>query len=80
MPVARISSTQRDGTFHVSITGTLGAKDLRRLERHCGPALEHARLALEIRLRGVTRMDESARMYLHRLEGRGAVIHVQQEA
>lgn len=72
--MAQIQTSATGGMRRISIQGVLSFKDLRKLERACGPALEHARLALEIHLDGVTQIDESARVYLDQLARRGAVI------
>jgi hypothetical protein len=72
--MARILGTARGSMHYVSIEGALSFRDLRVLERVCGPALEQARLALEIHLGAVTTIDESARVYLDRLVRRGAVL------
>lgn len=49
------------------------AADLRRLERACGPTLEHREIPLEIRLRGEV-MDDVSRLFVTRLVRRGAVL------
>lgn len=72
--MAQIMTSAAGSLHRISIQGALSFKDLRELERACGPALEHARLALEIHLDGVTDIDESARVYLDRLARRGAII------
>ena len=61
-----------DGGYQVSVRGPLAPRDLRRLERACGPALEHRTLRLEIRLEDTAALDESALFFLHRLRARGA--------
>lgn len=57
----------------VTVRGRLVAADLRRLERACGPALEHRELALELRLADRADMDDAARLFLGGLVRRGAV-------
>jgi len=63
-----------DGRYCVTVQGCLRARDLRRLERACGPALEHERPPLTVRLESGPDIDESARAYLDRLANRGAVL------
>ena len=72
--VARISVKSDDARSRVTVSGPLQARDLRRLERACGPALEKKQMALELRLRGVEQMDAAARAFLNRLVDRGASI------
>jgi hypothetical protein len=72
--VARISVKTIDARSRVTVTGSLLARDLRRLERACGPALERRHVSLELRLGGVHRMDGAARAFLQRLLDRGARI------
>jgi hypothetical protein len=60
--------------LRVRIEGRLGAADLRRLEVACGPALEKQRLALELNLRRVSGLDESAAEFLRQLRARGATL------
>jgi hypothetical protein len=62
------------GQYQVTITGKLGGRDLGRLERACGPALEQSRPPLTVRVAAVTAIDESAQAYLDRLMRRGAVV------
>jgi hypothetical protein len=62
------------GWVHVTVTGDLGGRDLRRLERACGPALEQSRAPLTVRLDSVAGIDRSAKAYLDRLMARGAVV------
>lgn len=70
--MARISVKTIGAWSQVTVTGTLLARDLRRLERACGPALERKDVALELRIGGVSRMDRAARAFLDRLRDRGA--------
>jgi hypothetical protein len=60
--------------LRVRIVGRLGAADLRRLETACGPALEKRKLALELNLRKVSAVDESATEFLRQLRARGATV------
>jgi hypothetical protein len=60
--------------LRVRIEGRLGAADLRRLEAACGPALEKKRLALELNLRKVSALDDSAAEFLAQLRERGATL------
>jgi hypothetical protein len=66
--------TSRDGRYQVTITGKLAGRDLRRLERACGPALEHSRPPLTVRLGAVAAIDDSAKAYIDRLIRRGAIV------
>ena len=72
--MARISSISSRGRYHVSIAGHLCARDLGRLERICGKALENRELPLDIELSGTSDLDDAARLFLQRLVARGAVI------
>jgi hypothetical protein len=72
--VARISSVSNRGRYRVSIRGPLGVRDLGRLERLCGKALEMRELPLDIELSAVSDLDDAARLFLQRLVARGAVI------
>jgi len=72
--MARISTLLRQGRYHVSIRGPLSVRDLRSLERACGPALEHERMPLDISIAHMSALDEGSRAYLERLATRGAVI------
>lgn len=58
----------------MSIRGPLSVRDLRKLERACGPALEHELIPLDIRVARITTLDEASTVYLDRLAARGAVI------
>jgi ABC-type transporter Mla MlaB component len=58
----------------ITLTGPLSVADLRRLEDACAPALASDPLAVELRLRDVTRVDAAAAAFLDRLARRGAVI------
>ncbi|MEZ5292325.1 MAG: hypothetical protein R2745_14690 [Vicinamibacterales bacterium] len=71
--VARIQVRVIDGRHHVTVVGPLVAADLRRLERACGPALEHRQPPLEIRVESET-LDEPSRVFLDSLARRGAVV------
>ncbi|MGE0813448.1 MAG: hypothetical protein AB7O28_18685 [Vicinamibacterales bacterium] len=72
--MARIQVRVIDGRHHVTVYGPLVAADLRRLERACGPALEHRQPPLEIRVQESESLDEPSRVFLDRLARRGAVI------
>ena len=72
--MARISSVTDRGRYRVSIDGPLGARDLGRLERICGKALEMRELPLDIELSAGGVLDDAARFFLQRLIARGAVI------
>jgi hypothetical protein len=58
----------------VTVHGRLAAADLRRLERACGPALEHREVQLELRLQDVSGMDEASQVFLDVLARRGAAL------
>jgi hypothetical protein len=64
-----------DGRYFVTVTGQLRGRDLGRLERACGPALEHRRPPLTVRLAS-TVIDEPAKRYLERLTERGVTVLV----
>jgi hypothetical protein len=66
--------TSADGRYQVTVTGKLAGRDLRRLERACGPALEHSQPPLTVRLGAAAAIDDSAQAYLDRLMRRGAVV------
>jgi hypothetical protein len=72
--MARISKVSKQGRYRVSIRGALSVRDLRRLERACGPALEHELPPLEIHVAQTTTLDDESRDFLKRLAARGAVI------
>jgi hypothetical protein len=72
--MARISRVTDRGRYRISIQGPLGARDLGRLERICGKALEMRELPLDIELSATAAVDEVARLFLQRLAARGAVI------
>jgi hypothetical protein len=63
-----------EGRYNVVVTGRLGGRDLRRLERACGPALEHQHPPLTVRLATIESIDAPARAFLDRLVGLGAVL------
>ena len=71
MASMRVKSTA--GRYFVTVTGELRGRDLRRLERACGPALEHERPPLTVRLAAPV-IDAPARRYLERLAERGAIV------
>jgi membrane-bound ClpP family serine protease len=72
--MARIRVTRRDNAYCVSLRGRLSARDLGRLERACGRALEQPRAPLTLELDEAGGMDDAARRFLHRLVERGALI------
>lgn len=72
--VASIRVRVRNGRHRVTVRGELRAEDLRRLERACGKALEHRTVPLELCVRDVVMMDESARLFVDGLVRRGAVL------
>jgi hypothetical protein len=72
--MARIWVKPAHGRYIVTMSGHLSARDLRRLERLCGPALEQQQLPLTLRLRRASSIDQSARAYLDHLVERGAVV------
>jgi hypothetical protein len=63
-----------EGRYHVTVRGDLAGRDLRRLERACGPALEQRQPPLTVRIAAVSAIDGSAEAYLKRLIDRGAVV------
>ncbi len=75
--VARMWVKSSAGRYSVTIRGHLTARDLGRLERACGPALEQKRAPLTVRLAADNRMDQPAKIYLDRLVDRGAVVIVE---
>lgn len=72
--VASIRVREVSGRRRVIVRGPLAAGDLRRLERACGPALEHRTAHLEVRIRDASVADESSRLFLEGLVRRGAVL------
>ena len=74
-PVAKMRVRSADGRYVVTVTGQLQGRDLGRLERACGPALEHRHPPLTVRLAAPV-IDEPARRYLERLAERGAIVLV----
>lgn len=72
--MARMWRQSIDGKYRVTLSGHLSGRDLGRLERLCGPALEHQTLPLTIRFTQTTTVDPAARAYLDRLVQRGAVL------
>jgi hypothetical protein len=61
------------GRYVVTVTGHLRGRDLGRLERACGPALEHQHPPLTVRLAAPVQ-DAPARRYLERLAERGVTV------
>ena len=72
--MARMSVAARTGRRTGTVHGALRAADLQRLERACGPALEHRVPALVVVLDGARVGDAAAEAYLTRLRARGVVI------
>ncbi len=70
--MARISVKRAGAIYRVALRGRLVGRDLKRLERACGYALEHALLPLELHLEHVSLIDDVARTYLEQLRIRGA--------
>jgi hypothetical protein len=56
------------------VRGSLSVRDLGRLERACGAALEEHDPPLEVHLKAVSSVDEASRMFLRQLAKRGVVI------
>ena len=73
--MARIKAVKRPSSTLVVIAGRLGARDMRRFEHACSPALAAPRAELIVDLRRVTEMDSVAAALLRRMADRGAVIH-----
>lgn len=73
--MARISAVETPDGFVVAVTGSLGARDLRRLEHACGPAIERRR-ALRIVVEAGATIDAFARAYLDQLRQRGVDLQV----
>ena len=63
-----------NGKRLVTVRGRLAARDLRRLERACGPALEQREVPLELRLSEHGDLDEATQLFLAGLVRRGAVL------
>ncbi len=74
LAVARIRARVQEGRLHVVVSGPLGAADLRKLERSCGPALEERDVALDVMARDVSTLDEASRLFLVGLTRRGASV------
>ena len=72
--MAKLSRRLDEGRWLVTIAGSLGVSDLRRLESICGPALARSPAPLDLRVDGLTMADEAARLFLHRLMQRGATL------
>jgi hypothetical protein len=72
--MAKMRVTSAEGRYQVTVTGNLGGRDLRRLERACGPALEQPRAPLTVRLGAVAAIDDCAKAYIDRLIQRGALV------
>lgn len=72
--MARIAAAETAAGHTVTVRGRLVAADLQRLERACGPALEHRDLHLVIVFREATIGDAASRAYVDRLLARGAVL------
>jgi hypothetical protein len=72
--MARMRLTLIDGRYCVSVRGSMTGRDLRRLERLCGPALERPVVPLTVQFRRSSDVDVAAQAYLERLVRRGAVL------
>jgi anti-anti-sigma regulatory factor len=72
--MAQIRASTREQNTLVTVRGRLGARDMRRLEHACSPALTSAHLALVVDVTRVTDMDAAARAHLQRMASRGALI------
>jgi hypothetical protein len=72
--MARISIAHIGEIYRITVKGRLAAGDLQRLERACGSALHEKIVPLELDIRRVTSLDETAHLYLEKLRARGARI------
>jgi hypothetical protein len=72
--MARITVVRTPATCRVSIQGRISARDLCRLERACGRALEEQNIPIELRLDAATAIDDAAAAYVEHLCARGARI------
>lgn len=72
--MARMSRRSIDGRYCITVSGHVSSRDLGRLERLCGPALEYEKLPLTVRLTPASTIDPAAQAYLGRLVRRGAVL------
>lgn len=72
--MAQISIVRAGGIFCITLKGRLGARDLKRLERACGSALQEKLVPLELDIEQVTSVDDAADAYMERLLARGARI------
>ena len=72
--MARMRVTSAEGRYQIMVTGNLEGRDLGRLERACGPALEQRHPPVTIRFSAGAAIDSSAKAYLDRLIRRGAVV------
>jgi hypothetical protein len=72
--MARISIVRVGEIYRITVKGRLAAGDLKRLERACGSALQEKVVPLELDIRRVTSLDETAQAYLEKLRARGARI------
>jgi hypothetical protein len=72
--MARISRRSVEGRYWITMSGHVSGRDLGRLERLCGPALEHETVPLTLRLTEASTVDPAAQAYLDRLVRRGALL------
>lgn len=72
--MARMRMKTSAGQYSLTVSGHLSARDLGRLERLCGPALEFRVPPLTLRLTRASTTDQPARAYLTRLAERGAIV------
>jgi hypothetical protein len=70
--MARIRMRLSGQVLRITIAGVLRASDMGRLEHACAGALTTERLALELDLRRVVAMDQTAEALLQRMRERGA--------
>jgi hypothetical protein len=74
--MARIGAKYIGDRCCVTISGHLSGRDLRRVERVCGPALEQKTVPITLRLTSSCTVDDSAHAYVQHLVQRGAVLVV----
>jgi hypothetical protein len=70
--MARISVKSVAGRYWITLRGRVSGRDLGRLERLCGPALEQERLPLTLCLKHASVIDGTARRFFEQLAERGA--------
>ena len=72
--MARLRLTQVEGQYVIAVRGWFSGKDLGRLERLCGRALEQQRLTLTLEFAPGSQVDPSVQVFLDRLIERGATV------